>query len=53
MSILLWMALGALVSDLLVLAVLAASPRVRREVAIRLLSTLANEDQEDFLDMLL
>ena len=47
MSVLLWMALGALISDLIVLAILALSPRLRRELAFRLLSTVKDEDEEE------
>lgn len=47
MSVLLLMVLGALVSDLLVLTILALSPRIRREIALRLFSSISNEDQEE------
>lgn len=54
MSVLLWMALGALISDVLILAAIVLSPRLRLEIAMRLFSSLKHGDQdEESLDDLL
>lgn len=53
MTTLVLMGLGALISDTLVIGLLAASPQLRRQVALRLLATVPEEPQaeeEEYLE---